>query len=123
MRPPSAAGVCASIRIVRQAARLESGDFGALWGRLPAPYHAGKETHMPTTSRITSKAQVTVPRVVRNSLNLGPGDEIEWERAGSEFRVRKVSRRRRSPIRKWIGYAKELDGVDIDAMVDQMRGR
>lgn len=78
---------------------------------------------MPTTSRITSKAQITVPRAVRDSLGVGPGDEIEWERAGSEYRVRKASKRKKSPIEKWIGYAKELEGVDIDAMIDEMRGR
>lgn len=78
---------------------------------------------MPTVSRITSKAQVTVPRSVRDRMGVGPGDEIEWESVGSEYRVRKSSKRGKSPIAKWIGYAKELEGVDIDAMVDDMRGR
>ncbi len=78
---------------------------------------------MAATSRITTKAQVTVPRSVRDNMGVGPGDEIEWERVGSEYRVRKLAKRGKSPIEKWIGYAKELEGVDIDAMVDEMRGR
>ena len=78
---------------------------------------------MPTVSRITSKAQVTVPRSVRDRMGVGPGDDIEWEWEGSECRVRKSARRSKSPIDKWIRYAKELEGVDIDAMIDEMRGR
>jgi hypothetical protein len=56
-------------------------------------------------------------------MGVGPGDAIEWECDGSEYRVRKSSKRSKSPIDKWIGYAKELEGVDIDAMIDEMRGR
>jgi antitoxin PrlF len=30
-------------------------------------------------SRITSKAQTTVPRAVRDALGIGPGDSVVWE--------------------------------------------
>jgi antitoxin PrlF len=30
-------------------------------------------------SRITSKAQTTIPRAVREALGIVPGDEVAWE--------------------------------------------
>jgi antitoxin PrlF len=30
-------------------------------------------------SRITSKAQTTLPRAVRDALGIGPGDRVVWE--------------------------------------------
>jgi hypothetical protein len=29
----------------------------------------------------------------------------------------------RSPFKKWRGHLKELKGKDIDALIDEMRGR
>ena len=31
------------------------------------------------TSRMTSKAQTTIPQAVRNALNLKPGDELAYQ--------------------------------------------
>lgn len=72
-------------------------------------------------SRVTSKAQITVPKVVREDLALLPGDELEWTHDASGYRVRKVVDPAR--LEKWRGYLKHLKGVDIDAMIDEMRGR
>lgn len=45
-------------------------------------------------SRITSQGQITVPKAVRDSLEVGPGDELEFEPMGEGYIIR--PRRRRS---------------------------
>jgi len=72
-------------------------------------------------SKLTSKAQITVPKEVRDELGVRPGDEIEWVHDRDGVHVRRVLDPRR--FDKWIGYLKELEGVDVDALVDEMRGR
>ena len=46
---------------------------------------------MEAVSRLTSQAQTTIPREVREMLSLGPGDVIVYEIEGSEVRLRKGS--------------------------------
>ena len=41
-------------------------------------------------ARITSKGQTTIPRKVREYLNVGPGDEIVFEVGEREVTVRKL---------------------------------
>ena len=38
-------------------------------------------------SRLTAKAQVTVPQAVRKALGLGPGEQIAWRIEGGEVIV------------------------------------
>jgi len=45
-------------------------------------------------AKVTSKLQVTVPKVLAERYHIEPGDEIEWEAAGDAIRV--VPSRRRS---------------------------
>jgi len=40
-----------------------------------------------SVSTITSKNQTTVPREVRETLKLGPGDALHWQVRGREVRV------------------------------------
>ena len=42
--------------------------------------------------RVTSKGQVTIPREVRRKLGIFPGDEVTFEVAGGQARVRKARR-------------------------------
>ncbi|MFP4377727.1 MAG: AbrB/MazE/SpoVT family DNA-binding domain-containing protein [Spirochaetales bacterium] len=44
----------------------------------------------PSVARITSKGQTTVPKNVREYLNVGPGDEILFEIREREVTVRKL---------------------------------
>jgi len=44
-------------------------------------------------SRITSQGQITVPKVVRDALGVGPGDELEFESVGDDFVLRPRPRR------------------------------
>jgi antitoxin PrlF len=48
---------------------------------------------MKVTSRITSKAQTTVPQAVRAALNVGPGDELEYRIGRDEVVLTKARRR------------------------------
>jgi antitoxin PrlF len=41
-------------------------------------------------SRITSKAQTTVPRAIREALGLGPGDRLVWETENGRATVRRL---------------------------------
>lgn len=41
-------------------------------------------------SRITSKAQTTVPAAVRRALGADAGDELQWELDGDKATVRRV---------------------------------
>lgn len=38
-------------------------------------------------AKITSKYQVTLPRVIADKYNIHPGDEIDWVAAGEVIRV------------------------------------
>ena len=37
---------------------------------------------------MTSKYQVSIPKALADRLGVRPGDDVEWEVAGDEFRVR-----------------------------------
>jgi AbrB family looped-hinge helix DNA binding protein len=39
-------------------------------------------------SKVTSDYQVRIPKALADRLGVGPGDEVEWEVAGDELRVR-----------------------------------
>lgn len=38
-------------------------------------------------SKVTSKLQVTVPKLIADRFDIKPGDRIEWEAAGETIRV------------------------------------
>lgn len=38
-------------------------------------------------SKVTSKLQVTVPKVIADQYGIRPGDEIEWVAAGDTIRI------------------------------------
>jgi antitoxin PrlF len=44
---------------------------------------------MPAMSRLTAKGQTTIPKEVRRTLSLQPGDTIAYEIDGDEVRLRK----------------------------------
>jgi AbrB family looped-hinge helix DNA binding protein len=44
-------------------------------------------------SRVTSKLQVTVPKVIAERYGIRPGDEIDWVPAGDAIRVVPPARR------------------------------
>lgn len=70
--------------------------------------------------KLTSKGQVTIPKEVRRRLGLRPGDEIEFVEDQDGFRLRKCVGE--SPLAKWEGYLTHLAGVDVDELIEEMRG-
>jgi antitoxin PrlF len=75
------------------------------------------------TSKVTSKAQTTVPRAVREGLHVGPGDELEWTREGERFVVEKKKLRKgEDPLDKWVGYIKDMPGMTTDELMEELRG-
>lgn len=41
----------------------------------------GRPKNITVASKITSKNQVTIPKIIREALNVKASDEIEWELA------------------------------------------
>lgn len=39
--------------------------------------------------RVTTKGQVTIPKEIREALGIEPGDEITFEKVGSDYRIEK----------------------------------
>jgi antitoxin PrlF len=72
-------------------------------------------------SKITSKGQVTIPKDVRERLDLRPGDEMEFVEDAEGYRIQKQVLA--SPFKKYRGYLKGLAGHDHDELLEQMRGR
>jgi antitoxin PrlF len=70
--------------------------------------------------RLTSKGQVTIPKMVREGLGLRPGDEVEFVAEAGVYRLRKVVRT--NPFARYRGYLDALAGQDPDALVRRARG-
>lgn len=56
----------------------------------------------PTTARVTSKGQVTIPVQVRRALDIVPGDELHFELDESGVRLR-VEVHKRTPLSDLYG--------------------
>ena len=69
-------------------------------------------------SRLTVKGQVTIPKPLRESLGLAPGQKIEFEEREGTLVVRR--RAQVAPLRELVGLVS--DRVDIDAYLDETRG-
>jgi len=75
---------------------------------------------MPS-STITSKGQTTVPKEVRDALDVGPGDRLTWEVRGG-----KVAITTELPgLFRWEGIFKDgpADAVEAVAEARKRRGR
>ena len=72
-------------------------------------------------TRVTSKGQVTIPKPVRDAMNIKPGDEVEFVRQDGQFVLQRLVRE--DAFRKWRGAFKGLAGTDVDGLIEEMRGR
>jgi antitoxin PrlF len=62
------------------------------------------------TSRLTTKAQTTIPQPVRTALGLEPGDEIAYEIADGTVILRKAARDRTDdPFRTFSEWDSKAD--------------
>jgi len=58
--------------------------------------------------RVTTKGQVTIPKEIRESLGIQPGDEITFEETDSGYRIRKeepTTAEGKDPFEKYRGSA------------------
>ena len=68
-------------------------------------------------SRITSKAQTTIPQAVRKALGLDAGDDLVWEIEGDKVVVRRVPNPADpfdNPFATFTEWADELDCAAFD---------
>ena len=68
-------------------------------------------------SRVTSKAQVTVPREIRKALGIETGDELLWNVEDGRVVVSRVSRSHDpfvNPFANFTEWADELDSAYDD---------
>jgi AbrB family looped-hinge helix DNA binding protein len=75
---------------------------------------------MPT-STITSKGQTTVPKEVRDALDIGPGDRLTWEVRGGKVAITTE----RPGLWRWEGSVKggPDDAVEAVKEARKRRGR
>ena len=71
-------------------------------------------------ARVTSKGQVTIPKVVRERLGVHPGEDVGFEEKDGMLVVSKVVTK--SPFDKWVGKLKHLKGQRSDNLVKEARG-
>ncbi len=69
-------------------------------------------------SRLTEKGQVTIPKPLRDSLGLEPGQELEFEEHGGTLVVRRVAPS--DPLRQLLGVVRER--LDVNAYLTETRG-
>ena len=69
-------------------------------------------------STLTEKGQVTIPKPLRDSLGLEPGQELEFEEQGGTLVVRRVTPV--DPLRRLVGVVRER--TDVDAYLAETRG-
>jgi AbrB family looped-hinge helix DNA binding protein len=90
-------------------------------------------------SKVTSKLQVTLPKVIAEQFGIHPGDEIEFRAAGDTIRIEPVGRReplsvaerlklfdestRRVRKRRWRGKAPKDRGWSREELYDRGRPR
>ena len=48
--------------------------------------------------KVTSKLQLTVPKVIAEKYGIRPGDELEWTPAGGSIRVRPVKHKAKADL-------------------------
>jgi antitoxin PrlF len=72
-------------------------------------------------TKVTSKGQVTVPKQVRDRMDLRPGDEIEFFEENGIYLLKKCLPP--NPFKKYRGYLKDMADHDPDEVVQEMRGK
>jgi AbrB family looped-hinge helix DNA binding protein len=71
--------------------------------------------------RITSKGQITIPQDIRNKFGFLPGTEVDVIEEGDKALI--VKSRRENRFMNWLGRGKRRSKIEIDRMVDEIRGR
>ena len=54
-------------------------------------------------------------------MGIAPGDEVGFLVEDGTIRLQK--RQEGNPFARWRGYLRSLEGRDLDALIEEMRGR
>ena len=73
------------------------------------------------TTKVTSKGQITVPKLVREKLGLKPGDRIGFVEKKGVFFVKKPVKK--TVLDKWVGSLKSQKGKTVDQIIEELRGK
>lgn len=87
----------------------------------PVPKPKSEEEKFRVSSKVTSKWQITVPKAVREELGLRPGQDLVF--IGTREHILVKRHVDLSGLDKWANYLTDLAGVDVDEMIEEMRGR
>ena len=71
-------------------------------------------------AKVTSKGQVTIPKKIRDSLGVSPGEGVGFEEKDGVMLIKKAMTM--SPFDKWVGKLKHLKGKRSDDLVKEARG-
>ena len=66
-------------------------------------------------SRITSKAQVTLPKAVRAALGLKSGDSVAWEIEDGQVVLTRVARGRDPFVNNFAAFTEWASDADCEA--------
>jgi antitoxin PrlF len=69
-------------------------------------------------SRITSKAQTTIPRAVRAALGVDAGDQLIWEVEGNRVVVSRVESQEDGFVNNFSAFTEWAD--DLDSVYDNL---
>ena len=72
-------------------------------------------------ARLRGKGQVTIPKAIRQTLGIKPGDEVEF-RVTQDRQVVVARSSTPSPFGKYVGYLSGKAGRDPDRIVSELRG-
>ncbi len=72
-------------------------------------------------SRMTEKGQITIPKELRESLGLRPGDHVEFRTLKKGLEVRKQIKP--GKFTQYKGYLKHLSGKTSKELLEEMRGK
>lgn len=70
-------------------------------------------------SVVTQKGQVTIPKEIRNKLNVKHGDEVVFDVEDEKVILRKKGKNTR--FHQYIGYLKPKTDTKVDDIVHQLR--
>lgn len=84
---------------------------------------AVKKPAIEVAAKVTSKGQITLPKVVRERLRLKPGDTVVFAEDETGIRVRRPSRR--EALEKWAGYLARTKPLEmtVNEFIAEARGR
>ncbi len=72
------------------------------------------------TAKVTSKGQITIPKNIRNTLGVHPGESVGFEEKDGIITVKKIVPR--SPFDKWVGKLGHQQVKNTDEAIKEMRG-